>query len=78
MAKELLFAFIGCNLSGIIFAFIGGAALALVFLKTEKLLYPIIAHALYNLTTLIPQFNYWFHENNQTGFTGALLKQPVG
>ncbi len=72
LANGLLFAFSGGNLSGKIFAFIGGTAMALVFLKTEKLLYPIIAHALYNLTTLIPQFNYWFHENNMTGFTGIV------
>ncbi len=72
LANGLLFAFSGGNLSGMIFALIGGAAMALVFLKTEKLLYTIIAHALYNLTTLIPQLNYWFHENNQTGFTGIV------
>ena len=46
--------------------------LALVYLKTGSLWHSILAHIIFNATTLIPQFSYAFHTSNNTGYTGIV------
>lgn len=62
----------GGGLLGIVHHFLLGAVLALLFLKTGKLWHCILAHMLFNATTMILQFQYSWHMNNHTGYTGAV------
>lgn len=86
ICSGILFAWMhGAGLVGFVHYLLGGAVLALLFLKTGKLWHCILAHMLYNAATLIQQFQYSWHFYNGTGFDGivwavvqlAVLAVPV-
>ncbi len=72
ICSGILFAWMhGAGLVGFVHYLLGGAVLALLFLKTGKLWHCILAHMLYNATTMIRQFQYSWHCYEGTGFDGV-------
>lgn len=72
-ANGLLFALTHMSsVQSTVTAFLMGAAMAYVYLKTKNLWCTILAHVLFNLTTLVPQFGLGYHVYNDTGYDGAV------